>query len=155
MKRSSGMRWAAALVAAGLVAGAAGAADEPANIVKYRQHAMKSVGANIGSLAMVAKGEISTLANVAANAQAILDGLVAAKDLFPAGTGAEAGKTRTLPAVWERPDEFFAALEKSTAAAEDMVVAANSGDLGQIRPALGALGKTCGGCHDDFREKQE
>ena len=40
MKRSSGTRWAAALLAAGLVAGAAGAADEPANIVEYRQHAM-------------------------------------------------------------------------------------------------------------------
>ena len=147
MNRSMGMRWAAALVAAGLVAGAAGAADEPANIIKYRQSVMKSVGANITSLAMVAKGEISTLANVAANAQAIRAGLSAADTLFPDGTGSEAGKTRSLPTVWERSDEFAAAMEKSAAAADDMIVAANSGDLGQIQTALGVLGKTCGGCH--------
>ena len=155
MNRSMGMRWAAALVAAGLVAGAAGAADEPANIIKYRQSVMKSVGANITSLAMVAKGEISTLANVTANAQAIRAGLAAADTLFPDGTGSEAGKTRSLPTVWERADEFAAAMEKSAAAADDMIVAANSGDLGQIQTALGVLGKTCGGCHDTFREKQQ
>ncbi len=144
----------AALAVAGLVAAAAQAADEPANIVKYRQHVMKSVGANISSLAMVAKGEISTLSNVSSNAQAIRDGLGAAEVLFPVGTDAEAGKTRALPTIWERSSEFVDAMRKSIAAADDMIVAANSGELGQIRTALGALGKTCGGCHDNFREKQ-
>ena len=145
---------AGAFAAAALLAGAAHAADEPANIIKYRQNVMKSVGANISNLAMVAKGEISTLANAPSNAQAIRDGLGAAGPLFPEGTGAEAGKTRTLPAVWERSGEFVESMKKSIAAADAMIVAANSGELGQIQQALGALGKTCGGCHDNFREKQ-
>ena len=144
-----------AVLAAALVAGAAHAADEPANLVKYRQAAMKSVGANITALAMVAKGEISTLDNVAANARAIRDGLGAAGPLFPAGTGAEAGKTRALPAIWERPEEFAESMKKSAEAADAMIAAADTGDLGQIRAALGALGKTCGGCHDNFRQKQQ
>ena len=74
---------AGAFAAAALLAGAAHAADEPANIIKYRQNVMKSVGANISNLAMVAKGEISTLANAPSNAQAIRDGLGAAGPLFP------------------------------------------------------------------------
>ena len=144
----------AACAVAALSAGAALAADEPANLIKYRQNVMKSVGANISNLAMAAKGEISTLANAPSNAQAIRDGLGAAGPLFPEGTGSEAGKTRTLAAVWERPDEFVEAMKKSVAAADAMIAAANSGELGQIQQALGALGKTCGGCHDNFREKQ-
>ena len=153
-------RWSRAvagcLVAGCLVAGGvATAADEPANTIKYRQNVMHSVGANISNIAMVAKGEFSSLANVAANAQAIRDGLGAAGVLFPAGTGAEAGKTRSLPTIWERPDEFAASLEKSIAAADEMIVAANAGELDGIRAALGALGKTCGGCHETFRQKKD
>lgn len=144
----------AVVAAAALAIGSAWAADEPENLIKYRQHVMKSVGANISSLAMVAKGEISTMANVAANAQAIRDGLGAAGVLFPVGTGTEAGKTRALPAIWERSAEFIDSLKRSISAADTMIVAANSGELGQVQTALGALGKTCGGCHDDFRQKQ-
>ncbi len=143
------------IVAGGLFAGAAAfAADEPTHIIKYRTNVMHSVGANISNLAMVAKGEISSLANVSANAQAIRDGLGAADVLFPAGTGKEAGKTRALATIWERGDEFSAALNDSIAAADAMIAAAATNDISQIRSALGVLGKTCGGCHDNFREKQ-
>ena len=135
-------------------ANAALAADEPENVLKYRQNLMKSVGANISNIAMVAKGEVTFVGNVAANARAIRDGLDAAGPLFPEGTGKEAGKTRALPAIWERNAEFVDALKASQAAAADMVTAAETNDLGQIRQAIGALGKTCGGCHDNFREEQ-
>ncbi len=130
------------------------AADEPDKILGYRQNLMKSVGANISNIAMVAKGEVTYIGNVAANARAIRDGLAAADPLFPAGTGKEAGKTRALPSIWEDNAGFVKALKASQDAAEAMVVAADTSDLGQIQQALGVLGKTCGGCHDDFREKQ-
>lgn len=133
---------------------AALAADEPDKILSYRQNVMKSVGANIGSIAMVAKGEISNTGNVAANARAIRDGLQMATPLFPAGTGKEAGKTRALPSIWENNAKFVDALKASQAAAENMIAAGETNDLGEIQKAIGALGKTCGGCHDDFREKQ-
>ena len=155
MNRSMGMRWAAALVAAGLVAGAAGAADEPANIIKYRQSVMKSVGANITSLAMVAKGEISTLANVAANAQAIRAGLAAADTLFPDGTGSEAGKTRSLPTVWERADEFAAAMGEIRRRRRRYD---RRGELGRFGPDPDGARRArqdLRGCHDTFREKQQ
>jgi len=135
-------------------ANAALAADEPDKILSYRQNVMKSVGANITNIAAVAKGEISDTRNVAANARAIRDGLQMAAPLFPAGTGKEAGKTRALPSIWEDTPKFVDSLKASQAAAEDMIVAGETNDLGEIRKAIGALGKTCGGCHDDFREEQ-
>lgn len=130
------------------------AADEPDKILQYRQNLMKSVGANISNIAMVAKGEVTYIGNVAANAHAIRDGLNAAGPLFPEGTGKEAGKTRALDSIWQDNAKFVEALKAAQAAAEQMAVAAETNELGQIQQALGALGKTCGGCHDNFREKQ-
>jgi len=42
-------------------------------------------------------------------------------------------------------------VEKADALAE----VAKSGDLDQIKPAFGALAKTCKGCHDNFREESK
>ena len=148
--------WIIALCGSLAIGGATAvtAADEPAQILKYRQNVMKSVGDNIGNIAMVAKGEVTFVGNVAANARAIRDGLQMAVPLFPEGTGKEAGKTRALPSIWQDNAKFVEAMKASQAAAENMVAAAETNDLSQIQQALGALGKTCGGCHDNFREKQ-
>jgi cytochrome c556 len=131
------------------------AADEPDKILSYRQNLMKSVGANISNIAMVAKGEVTFVGNVAANARAIRDGLNLAGPLFPEGTGKEAGKTRALPSIWQDNAKFVEALKASQSAADAMVAAAETNDLGQIQQAIGALGKTCGGCHENFREEQK
>ena len=38
--------------------------------------------------------------------------------------------------------------------AENLVMAAESGDKKNIAKSLGALGKTCGSCHNKFRKKK-
>ena len=48
---------------------------------------------------------------------------------FPAGTGPEAGKTRALPEIWKRPDDFVAAQKVFSDAAPKLLAAANSGDV--------------------------
>ena len=45
-------------------------------------------------------------------------------------------------------------MNSSTEKAGELVTAAESGDKKAIGKALGALGKTCGGCHNKFREKK-
>jgi cytochrome c556 len=127
------------------------AADEPDNIIKYRRNVMKSVGANIANIAMVAKGEVTFVANVALNARAIRDGLSLAGGLFPDGT--DKGDTNALPKLWQDRAGFDDALRAARAVADDMVAAAETGDLGEIQKALGALGKRCGGCHKPYRKK--
>ena len=34
-----------------------------------------------------------------------------------------------------------------------LVAAAKTGDVAQLRTAVGATGKSCSNCHDDFRNK--
>ncbi len=127
------------------------AADEPENIIKYRRNVMKAVGGNMGNLAMVAKGNFSFTGNLVANARGIRVGLGMAAPLFPEGT--ETGETNALPKLWEDKAGFEAALRDSIAAADDMIAAAETGDMPTIIGALQALGKTCGGCHKPYRKK--
>ena len=153
--RTSRMGVAAAAVAMALVIGAlpvAQAADEPANVIKYRRNVMKGIGANIANIAMVAKGEVSFAANVPLNARAIRDGVGLIGGLFPAGT--ETGDTNALAKLWQDRAGFEKAARDVLVTADAMVVAADSGDIGEIRTALQALGKTCGACHKPFRKEQ-
>jgi cytochrome c556 len=124
-------------------------ADEPANIIKYRRNVMKAIGANIANIAMVVKGQASFSGNVPFNARSIHDGLQLIEPLFPEGTGT--GETNALPKIWQDNAGFQEKRKAAIAAAADMVQAADSGDPGKIRAALGALGKSCGNCHKPYR----
>jgi len=73
---------------------------------------------------------------------------------FPKGTGPESRvKTEALPDIWKKSPEFKADAAKLVDAAHALKVAADGGDLAKIKPAAMALGGTCKGCHDTFREK--
>ena len=130
---------------------AAHAADEPENIVKFRQNLMKGVGAHITNIAAVVKGQVTITANLVTDAQAIADGLKNTGQLFPAGT--EGGKTNALARIWEDRAGFDKALADSQKAADNLISATSSNDMGKIGKALGALGKSCGGCHKPYRKK--
>jgi cytochrome c556 len=156
--------WCAA-AAAGLLATAMGAAafaaDEPANIVKYRKAFMGANGAHITMIAAVMKGEVS-FGDVATNAQALAEQgkFLAAnlEQLFPEGTakGETGEESAALPVIWERWDEFQQAAESFEQESAKLAEAAEGGDQTAIAQQLAALGKQgCGNCHETFREKQD
>ena len=127
------------------------AADEPENIIKFRQTVMKGNGAHITNIAAVVKGQVTITANLVADAQAIADGLQNFGKLFPPGT--EGGKTNALAKIWDDRAGFDKALADAQAAAQSMIGATASNDIATIGKALGALGKSCGGCHKPYRKK--
>tara|TARA_B100000446_G_C10434623_1_gene299507 strand:- start:180 stop:641 length:462 start_codon:yes stop_codon:yes gene_type:complete len=127
------------------------AADEPENIIKFRQTVMKGNGAHITNIAAVVKGQVTITANLVADAQAIFDGLENFGKLFPPGT--EGGKTNALAKIWDDRAGFDKALADAQAAAQSMIGATASNDIATIGKALGALGKSCGGCHKPYRKK--
>ena len=74
---------------------------------------------------------------------------------FPAGSGPDAGvKTEAKADIWSRPTDFKKAVDAFTTAAHAYNAAAQTGDVGATRTARMALGKTCGGCHDSFRNEE-
>jgi cytochrome c556 len=146
------------VLATGLGAAVAFAADEPANIVKYRKAFMDANGAHITMIAAVVKGEVSWTDELAGHAHALHEQSKHLLRLFPEGSGKgdTDAKSVALPVIWERWSEFEEAANAFEAESGKLVEAVESGDQAAIARQLGALGKQgCGGCHEDFREKQD
>jgi cytochrome c556 len=136
------------------------AADEPANVVKYRQNFMKANGAHIGMIAAVVKGEVSLTDELAQNAAALaeLGEMLSAnlQQLFPEGTEKMDGlETAALPTIWEKWGEFEQVAMRFQEESAKLAEVAEGGDMAAIGQQLGVLGKQgCGACHETFREKK-
>ena len=150
------------VLATGLGAAAAFAADEPENIVKYRKAFMGANGAHITMIAAVVKGEVSLTDELPAHAQALAGQgkLLAANvnKLFPEGTGkGDTGEeSAALPVIWEKWSEFEQAAQKFEEESAKFAETAAGGDQTAIAQQLAALGKNgCGNCHETFREKKD
>lgn len=72
---------------------------------------------------------------------------------FPAGTGLGVGKSEAKPNIWTDKAGFAKAAGDFSAAAKAYKATADKGDLMLTARALGAVGSTCKGCHDTFRQK--
>ncbi len=144
---------ATGLVALLGIAIVAEAQTAPAEIIKQRQELMKANGAAAKALTEMVKGEKPYDQSAAHQAaMTINNNSKKIPSLFPAGSGSEAGvKTAALPKIWQDKSDFDAkakALEEASA----KLVAAN--DEAGIKAQFGNVGKTCGGCHQDYRAKQ-
>lgn len=127
--------------------GLSGAAFAQADTIKTRKETMKAMGASIGALVKMAKGEEPF---DAAKAKAAVDTMSAkAKGfdaLFPKGTET-GGETEAAAAIWSDTAGFKAALAKF----ETTVGGVNVASLDGVKASVGAIGGTCKGCHDGFR----
>lgn len=143
---------AMAALAAGI--GAASAADESANVIKYRQNVMRSIGGHMGAISGVVKGEVSYGSHVAAHAESVAATSQLIVDMFPQGslTGAE---TAAKPEIWQDWDDFRQKASDLQTAASNLAQVANSGDMSGLEAAFGEVGKACGGCHRPFRIKRD
>jgi cytochrome c556 len=62
-------------------------------------------------------------------------------------------KSRALPAIYENPAKFKEAQDRFQGEITKLVAAAKGGDEAAVKAQIGAVGKTCGACHNDFRQK--
>ena len=131
------------------------AVDEPANVIKYRKNVMRAMGGHISAIVAVVKGEVSFTGDVAAHARGINEMSKVAPHIFPQGTdNASQSDTRALPAIWEDPAKFEAAVKALQDASANLVRVAEAGDPSAFGGALQELGKACGGCHKPFRAEK-
>jgi cytochrome c556 len=74
---------------------------------------------------------------------------------FPKGSGPEAGKTRALPEIWSKPDDFAAAAKMFEEKSATLVSATKTKDLDAVTKAFRDVGGACKNCHDNFRSPEE
>jgi len=152
------MNWKLVSASLAVVVGAgftlmAHAQGSPEALVKQRQAKMILQVKYLGPLVGMAQGKVPFNAEVAARNARYLDVLEEmAWDGFDAST--KGVQSRALPAIWEEPDKFKAAQQNLQSAVNALVAATKAGDEAKIKAAVGGVGKACGACHDNFREKR-
>jgi len=138
------------LLAVGLaVAGSAWAADAT---VKYRQDQMKVLGGHMGSIVAIIKGEVPFTDQLAVHAKGLAATAALTEAVFK--EKATGGDSASKPEIWSDWQRFAGNADKLTQAANKLADAAAAGDQGAIRAAMGEVGKSCKGCHDDFKVKR-
>jgi cytochrome c556 len=145
---------AATVLALGAGAAATAVAQvKPETLVKQRQSAMTLVGKYFGPLGGMLKGAVPFDAAVVARNAGYLDVLAKMPwDGFAEST--KGVKSGALPAIWSDGPKFKQAQDQMQTAIANLVTVSKTGDEAKIKGAIGDVGKTCGGCHDNFREKQ-
>jgi len=88
-------------------------------------------------------------------AQTVLDASINQQQWFPKGTGPEAGKTRALPEIWSKPDDFTAAQKMLSDRAPKLMAAVKAKDAPGVQAAFKEVGGACKNCHDNFRKPEE
>jgi cytochrome c556 len=146
-----------AVMAAVLLSGAAGAAwaqTAAEKQVEARKANFKKIGAAMKTNVDFVRTDQGTAADVAAAAKSMSALAAQIPTWFTPGTAVGVGKSEALPVIWQKPADFKAAAMKLQTAASALAdTAAKPGaDKSTIGPALAAVGATCKGCHDTFRQ---
>ena len=129
-------------------------ADDAENYIKYRQAMMKAIGGHMGATSQLLRGKVSPqgghLEMHTSALAALNDNLI---QLVPEGS--DFGETQAKAEIWEQWEKFEKAANDTKAATAELARAVAGGDRGKITAAHKAVGKSCKGCHEDFREKND
>jgi len=137
------------------------AADEPFKAeITARKAVMQVSKFNIGMLAAMVKGkapyDVETAQNAAYNLH--LAALMKNGPMWPKGSGLDnpelVDKTAAKPEIWSTFPKVSEKHKVWTESTEALTKVAGNG-LAELKTALGSVGKSCKGCHDDFRKKKK
>ena len=123
-------------------------ADDIETVQKYRHGVYEAIGGHMGSIVQIVRNGYR-MGDLQYHADAMQGLSMITPDLFPEGSGG--GDTEALPVIWEEPEEFSERMNDFQMAAGKMAEVASSGDMREIGGALQGLGRSCKGCHDNFR----
>ena len=117
---------------------------KPEDAVKYRQSTLFVMGNHFGRINAVVKGDVPfNKEEVIKNATLVNTMASLAWQGFGPGT----------EGIWTEAPKYKSYQDKLQASTAAMLVAAQSGDLENVKKAFAAVGGNCKACHDDFRKK--
>jgi cytochrome c556 len=108
----------------------------------------------MGALGAMAKGKIPIdVTVVEKNAKRINQLSLMIADYSRTDTSKFAVDTEALNKIWQEPALFKSDTEQLIQASQKLIIAAQSNDNAVIKKAIGGVGKSCGGCHDNFKKE--
>ena len=136
---------------------ASAAKDPNLNLIKARKGEMQLRSFNAGPLFAMSKGKMAydpaMASQLASNLKTLLDLDMGRSWKQGTDNQAYAGKTTSLPKIWTTYPEISTYGKKYAKAVNELAAVAGNG-LDALKSKTGALGKSCKGCHDEYREKK-
>ena len=120
-------------------------------IIKYRQNVMKSVSGHMGAISDILKNGLSLKDHIVDHARSMQQISRMTLSMFPEGSGK--GRTKSKQVIWEQWSEFESAASDFERESIKLVEVAQSGDMEALSKQVRATGKTCSGCHRNFRKR--
>jgi cytochrome c556 len=141
-----------AILASSLALPASAQFAKPEDAMKYRQSALFVMQQNFSRVAAMASGKAPFDAKLAAESAAVAAYM--GKLPWAAFTpDSDLGNTKAKAEVWSKRAKFDDLSKQLQAELDKLAVAAKSGNMDAIKASVGASGKVCKACHDDYRAK--
>jgi len=125
----------------------------PEDAKGYRVSVMTALRGHVGATSMTVRGLVDDHGQLAGHAAGLASAAAELKYIFPEGSDVD--ESEALPAIWEQPEKFAAAVEKAEEATAAFEEAVAGGDSEAIGAAFRNVGMACRGCHDDFRVEHD
>ena len=120
-------------------------------IIKYRQNVMKSVSGHMGAIVDILKNGLPLKDHIVDHALSMQQISRMTLSMFPEGSGK--GRTKSKQVIWEQWSEFESAASDFERESIKLVEVAQSGDMEALSKQVRTTGKTCSGCHKNFRKR--
>ncbi len=127
----------------------------PAQMQKIRHEHYEALGEAFKSVRDLSKASTPDFVALEKAADAVNKASIDQQQWFPKGSGPEAGKTRAMPEIWSKPDDFTAAQKMFSDRSPKLLAAAKAKDLAAVTAAFREVGGACKNCHDTFRAPED
>ena len=121
-------------------------------LIKYRKNVMKSTRSHMGAIADILKNRLPLQAHFADHAKSIYQNSKMTLSMFPKGS--DFGDTKAKLSIWKNWSKFETVSKAFVRESAKLVKVAESGDMKAFAKQVRAIGKTCGGCHKHFKERE-
>ena len=119
---------------------------------QYRQSLFQTIVWNFKPMSDMARGKREfDAAEAKRRALAVSYLSVLLGEAFPEGSGASAGTTDALDAIWQNQADFAAKLKNFQVEANALRKLADQGDAAIFNEQFKKLSGTCKGCHDKYK----
>jgi cytochrome c556 len=119
----------------------------------YRQSWFAMLASNFGPMVAMVKEEMPWDERMMAGYADQLAALTTLDVMRGFREGSDKGTTRAKPEIWENQPDFQSKMDDLKSAVNKLQTVANTNDRAAIAAQVGATGKACKACHDDYKSK--
>ena len=112
---------------------------------------MKATAGHMGAIVGILKNNLPLKDHVFEHAYSLMQISKMTIKIFPEGSGK--GRTKAKKSIWENWEKFEKASQTFVDESTKLVKLAKNGDTKALSVQIRKTGKTCSGCHRNFRKR--